>query len=221
MALRLILCAAVCATPGLRGRKLFHVALPPHTQFGKSAISVLPPQAPEFQKQETFSGGDPAAYLRDQVTDVNWREFGHKALHGSLECVPQCLKYVLPNNEAQPIHHTVGKVGQCILWECVPNAFRNAGKPGPLVADSMGLLQMKLEQDQREREAREREFQQAAQMQAVLRHDRDLEEELRETQRDDQLAWLCAGAAGTVALALGFVTLRKPKEFESLSLVPV
>lgn len=222
MALRLILCTAVSAASSLRGRQLFHVAFPPNTRFERGAVSVLPPApVPEPKKQEAYYGNSPAStYLQDQVTDVNWGEFGQKALHGSLQCVPHCLKYALPQNEAQPFHHTVGKVGQCILWECVPNAIRNAGRPGPLVADALDVVQVKVQEAMREREAREREAQQAFQMQAMMQQDRDLELELLETQRDDQVAWACAGAAGAVALVLGVVSLGKPKEFQSLALVP-
>jgi hypothetical protein len=223
MALRLILCTVVSAGSNLRGRQLFQLSFPPNTQFERGAISILPPApAPETRKQEAYFGNSPAAtYLQDQVTDVNWGEFGHKALHGSLQCVPHCLKYALPQNEERPFHHTVTKVGQCLLWECIPNAVRNAGKPGPLVADALDVVQLKLEQARHEREERERETMQAFQMQAMMKHDLDLELELEETRRDDQLAWTCAGAAGAVALALGFVALQKPRKSDSLALVPV
>merc|ERR1711869_115788 len=66
------------------------------------------------------------------------------------QCIPHCVKYVLPKHEGKNLLHVAGQVGHCLLWECLPQAFRNAGKPGPFVADAMDVLQAQMASNARQ-----------------------------------------------------------------------
>jgi hypothetical protein len=191
----------LCLAAGDHGRRFFLAAAPPAQDMDKgSAIEE---------------------YLQDQVTDVNWMEFAQKSYDGSRQCVPHCLKtLILPQPEGTPLHHTAGKVAQCVLWECIPNAIRMAGKPGPLLADGIDVLRMKLEEDRRKEEQLELERVAAARMQAVMERDRELAIELAEVRKDQHVAWACAGVAGVMVMILGGYLYNGKKPMEpTLALV--
>merc|ERR1712078_38389 len=150
-------------------------------------------------------------HVHDQVHDVNWGKFGMDTFNHAKQCVPHCVKYVLPKHGGKNILHVAGQVGHCLLWECLPQAFRNAGKPGPFVADAMDVLQAQIKSNAREKEQHMRAEEEAARLKAInqieeaeLAH---LEVELDRAEHSEHLAWavaaICAvGAAGVAVLSL-------------------
>merc|ERR1712100_995205 len=96
-------------------------------------------------------------------------------------------------------------------WECLPQAFRNAGKPGPFVADAMDVLQAQMASNARQKQERKRVEEEAARLKAInqieeaeLAH---LEVELDRAEHSEHLAWavacLCAvGAAGVAVFSI-------------------
>merc|ERR1712078_926852 len=167
-------------------------------------------------------------HVHDQVQDVNWKKFSVDTFNHAKQCIPHCVKYVLPKHEGKNLLHVAGQVGHCLLWKCLPQAFRNAGKPGPFVADAMDVLQAQIKSNAREKEQHMRAEEEAARLKAInqieeaeLAH---LEVELDRAEHSEHLAWavacLCAvGAAGVAVFSIRRKDLPEAP-VEKLALVP-
>merc|ERR1712118_126858 len=116
--------------------------------MGDARPNVAPAPPP---RMESFDMPAVFGHVHEQVQDVNWGKFGIDTFNHAKQCIPHCVKYVLPKHEGKNLLHVAGQVGHCLLWECLPQAFRNAGKPGPFVADAMDVFQAQMESNARER----------------------------------------------------------------------
>merc|ERR1719456_1641925 len=145
-------------------------------------------------------------------------KFGKDTFNHAKQCVPHCVKYVLPKHEGKNLLHVAGKVGHCLLWECLPQAFRNAGKPGPFVADAMNVLQAQMASNAREREQQKRVEEEAARLKAInqieeaeLAH---MEVELERAEHSEHVAWAvaCIASVGAAGVAVSTVRRKDSKE---------
>jgi hypothetical protein len=174
-------------------------------------VNVAPVAAPIMPPSESIDMPAVFGHVHEQVQDVNWPKFGADTFHHAKQCLPHCVKYVLPKHEGKNLFHVAGQVGHCLLWECLPQAFRNAGKPGPFVADAMDVLQAQMTENRKQKDEQRRAQEEAARLKAInqieeaeLAH---LEVELDRAEHSEHLAWavaaICAvGAAGVAVLSL-------------------
>jgi hypothetical protein len=223
------------AYPSLRGRQFFTLPIP--GQIGQSSVSVTPlnaqphvaPAAATAPLSEGFDMPAVFGHVQDQVQDVNWGKFGIDTFNHAKQCIPHCVKYVLPKHEGKNLFHVAGKVGHCLLWECLPQAFRNAGKPGPFVADAMNVLQAQMASNARERDQQKRMEEEAARLKAInqieeaeLAH---MEVELERAEHSEHIAWavacICAvGAAGAAVFSVQRKGAAEALATDTLALVP-
>merc|ERR1719440_2192909 len=171
---------------------------------------------------ESFDMPAVFGHVHEQVQDVNWGKFGIDTFNHAKQCIPHCVKYVLPKHEGKNILHVAGQVGHCLLWECLPQAFRNAGKPGPFVADAMDVLQAQMASNQREKEEKKRVEQEAARLRAINQIE---EAELARAEHSEHMAWavacVCAvGAAGVAVFSIRRKDLPEALTSDALALVP-
>jgi len=234
--MRAVMLSLGLAQPALRGTRLFNLPIPGRVTQG--TVAVTPLDAAAFAASASRPAGTapdasfdmPAVFghVQDQVQDVDWPKFGVDTFNHAKQCIPHCVKYVLPKNEGKNILHVAGQVGHCLLWECLPQAFRNAGKPGPFVADAMDVLQAQMNQNRRENEERKRVEQEAARLKAInqieeaeLAH---LEVELDRAEHSEHLAWAvaCISAIGAAGVAVFSIRRKDVAELptDKLALVP-
>merc|ERR1712118_613779 len=124
------------------------------------------------------------------------------------QCVPHCVKYVLPKHEGKNLLHVAGQVGHCLLWECLPQAFRNAGKPGPFVADAMDVFQAQMASNAHQKKEQMRMEEEAARLKAINQIEEaelaNMGVELERAEHSEHVAWavacICAVAAALVAV---------------------
>merc|ERR1719456_1521771 len=133
-------------------------------------------------------------------------KFGINTFKHAKQCVPHCVKYVLPKHEGKNLLHVAGQVGHCLLWECLPQAFRNAGKPGPFVADAMDVFQAQMESNAREKAEKKRVEEEAARLKAINRIEEaelaSMEVELERAEHSEHVAWAVACVCALVAAGL-------------------
>merc|ERR1712118_614857 len=191
--------------------------------MGDARPNVAPAPPP---RMESFDMPAVFGHVHEQVQDVNWGKFGIDTFNHAKQCVPHCVKYVLPKNEGKNLLHVAGQVGHCLLWECLPQAFRNAGKPGPFVADAMDVIQAQMQSNRREMQERKRVEEEAARLKAINQIEiaelASLEVELDRAEHSEHMAWavaaICAvSAAGAVVFSIRRKDIPEPV---SLALVP-
>jgi len=220
------------------GTRMFTLPLPNNNggQVHPGSVQVTPcdarpnvaPAPPP--RMESFDMPAVFGHVHEQVQDVNWGKFGIDTFNHAKQCIPHCVKYVLPKHEGKNILHVAGQVGHCLLWECLPQAFRNAGKPGPFVADAMDVLQAQMASNAREREQQRRVEEEAARLKAInqieeaeLAH---MEVELERAEHSEHVAWAvaCICAVGAAAVAVFGVAIKRKDSpqlrTDTLALVP-
>jgi hypothetical protein len=211
---------------------MFTLPLPGNAGAGSVSMTPLdarPNVAPAAEPlRESFDMPKVFGHVHEQVQDVNWGKFGIDTFNHAKQCIPHCVKYVLPKHEGKHLLHIAGQVGHCLLWECLPQAFRNAGKPGPFVADAMDVLQAQMASNARERDAQMRAEEEAARLKAInqieeaeLAH---MEVELERAEHSEHVAWAvaCICAVGAAGAAVFSIQRRDSpvKATDTLALVP-
>merc|ERR1711869_20766 len=135
------------------------------------------------------------------------------------QCIPHCVKYVLPKHEGKNLFHVAGQVGHCLLWECLPQAFRNAVKPGPFVADAMDVFQAQMESNAREKAEKKRAEEEAARLKAINRIEEaelaNMEVELERAEHIEHLAWAVAVLSAVGAAGVAVLSIRRKDSNES------
>jgi hypothetical protein len=213
------------AYPSLRGARLFKLPIPGQVNAGAVAVTPLDvpvaaaAAAPPFRESVDI----PAVFghVHEQVQDVNWKKFGADTFNHAKQCIPHCVKYVLPKNEGKNLLHVAGQVGHCLLWECLPQAFRNAGKPGPFVADAMDVLQAQMAENHRQRDEKKRVEEEAARLKAINRIEEaelaHMEVALDRAEHSEHMAWAVACVCAVGAAGVAVFSIRRKDLPESLT----
>merc|ERR1712182_166968 len=101
-------------------------------------------------------------------------------------------------------------------------AFRNAGKPGPFVADAMDVIQAQMQSNRREMQERKRVEEEAARLKAINQIEiaelASLEVELDRAEHSEHMAWAVAAICAVIAAGAVVFSIRRKDIPEPASL---